>query len=152
MKRYRFRLAAVLRLRRAEQEQARIALAAANAELRSLLLARDQEARRYGQLARRPGAVDAAGLAAERSDAELAAASLRACEDRAAEAATRAAIAQVAWLEAHRRVLALERLEQRRREEHEADVRREEVALVDDLVNARYRALGPAAAGSGALE
>lgn len=144
MKRYAFRLDAVLRLRRAEQEQARASLAAANTELRSLLVQRDQEARRYADLVAGPGALDVAGLAAERSAAELAAASLRACEDRVAEAATRAAIAQVAWLEAHRRVLALERLEQRRRAEHEAAVLREEVALVDDLVNARYLALGPA--------
>ena len=42
------------------------------------------------------------------------------------------------WAEARRRVAALERLEERRRDEHAIEVRRAEDRLVDDLVVARH--------------
>lgn len=138
MKRYQFRLAAVLRLRRAEQEQARLRLAETNLRLKALLLGRDREACRYAELAGRQDAVRADDLLAERQDAELAAARLAQAEQLVAEAATTAAMAQIAWVGAHRRVVALERLEERQRAEHGASVLREEIALVDDLVNARF--------------
>lgn len=140
MKRYRFRLAAVLRLRRAEQEEARRALAEANLALKALLLRRDEEAGRCAEVASRQDAVDLASLLAERHEGELAAARLALAERRVAEAAARAATAQVAWHTAHRRVVALERLEERRRAEHDAEALREEIALVEDLVTARYAA------------
>ena len=148
MKRYQFRLAAVLRLRRAEQEQARAALAEANTRLKALLLTRDREARRFGELARRSDAIDATALLAERHDAELARQRLAEAERRVAEAAGAAAMAQVAWLGTHQRVVALERLEERRRAEHAADALREEIALLDDLSTARYVADARAKAGA----
>src|SRR5207247_9557935 len=42
------------------------------------------------------------------------------------------------WAAARRKVAALERLEERRREEHAVEVRRAEDRLVDDLVVARH--------------
>ncbi|MHB1583547.1 MAG: hypothetical protein ACYC0E_07355, partial [Acidimicrobiales bacterium] len=73
MRRYRFRLEAVLRLRRAEEGQARDALAAANVELRTALVARDAEAGRYAALPRPLGAMTAERLRREHADASLAA-------------------------------------------------------------------------------
>lgn len=148
MKRFQFRLASVLRLRRAEQEQARAALAEANSRLKALLLERDREAARFRQLACRSDAVDALALLAERHDAEIARQRLAAAEHRVAEAAGVAAMAQVAWLGAHQRVVALERLEERQRSEHDAAALREEVALLDDLSTARYVAGTRAKAGA----
>lgn len=148
MKRYQFRLASVLRLRRAEQEQARVVLAEANTRLKALLLARDREAAHFGELARRSDAADANALLAERHDAEVARQRLALADRQVAEAAGAAAIAQVAWLGAHQRVLALERLEERRRAEHAAEVLREEIALLDDLSTARFAAHARAKAGS----
>ncbi|MDA8295467.1 MAG: hypothetical protein M0004_02555 [Actinomycetota bacterium] len=140
MKRYHFRLAAVARLRRAEQEVARNALAVANAALRARLVERDAEVERYRTVANQHSATTPAGLSAERNDAELALERLRAAEQRVAEAASTAAIAQVTWLAAHQKVAALERLEQRQREEHALATSREEAALLDDLSTARYLA------------
>ena len=145
MKRYQFRLAAVLRLRRAEQEQARQRLAEANLRLTALLLDRDREAARCAEVARRHDAVALDALLAERQDGELAVARLERAHQLVAEAASAAALAQVSWVGAHRRVVALERLEERRRDEHDAAALREEIALVDDVVNARFAA----AAGPG---
>jgi flagellar export protein FliJ len=42
------------------------------------------------------------------------------------------------WAATQRRVAALERLEERRREEHALHARRDEDRLVDDIVVARY--------------
>lgn len=140
MKRYQFRLDGVLRLRRAELEQARVALGAANAAVRGLLVTRDLEAARYGEIAHRCAAADRAGLLAEREEARLAADRLADAERRVANAAVAAAVAQVNWSTANRRVAALERLEVRRRAEHAAEVLREEAALLDDVATARFLA------------
>lgn len=140
MKRFAFRLAAVLRLRRAEQEQARLRLAEANTRLTALLLERERETRHYDEVAARATAVDAAGLLAERHDTETALARRAEVDRRVAEAAGAAALAQVDWVRAHRRVQALERLEHRRREEHDLAALHEEIALLDDLATARHLA------------
>jgi flagellar export protein FliJ len=138
MRRYRFALAAVLRLRRAEHEVARNALAVANAELRARLAERDREAEHYGEVTGRSLARTLEELAAEREDAAIALARLQGADQRVAEAGQAAALAQVGWLAAHRKVAALERLETRQREEHALALGREEGALVDDLTTARY--------------
>lgn len=142
MKRYSFRLATVLRLRQAELDQARGALAASNLRLRALLLARDVEAAHYREIAGRCDADTAADLRAEQLSAQVAFDRLSHAEQVVAEAAAQAAMAQVAWLGASRRVSALERLEERRREEYDAEVLREEVATVDEIVTARFVSSG----------
>ncbi len=142
MRGFQFRLATVLRLRRAEDERAHRALVEANAVLTALLLRRDEEARRTGELVRRAEATDAPALLAERHDAEVALAQLGEADRRVAEAAGAAALAQVTWVRAHRRVQALERLEERQRAEHGAELLRQEISLLDDLATARYLAAG----------
>jgi flagellar protein FliJ len=136
--RYKFRLAAVLRVRQAEEEQAADALRRANARVRALLAARDDEVARYRSLAVTGGPMTAAELRQERATAALVADTMTAAEKAAMTAAADAALAQVAWSTAARRVTALERLDERRRAEHADDERRAQIAEVDDLVTARY--------------
>lgn len=138
MRRYQFRLEAVLRLRRAEEGQARDALAAANAELRGALVARDAVAGRYAALPRPLGAMTAESLRREHADASLAAASLAAAQQIVSAAAARAAATQLAWSAAAQRVAVLERLDERRRAEHADEWRRHEATELDDLVTSRY--------------
>ena len=140
MKRYQFRLAAVARLRRAEQDVARNALVVANVALRARLVERDAEVERYRTIAARNDAATPSALLTERNDASLALGRLRDAEQRVVEAATAAALTQVAWVSAHQRVAALERLEARQREEHALAMSREDAALLDDVSTARYLA------------
>ncbi len=140
MKRYQFRLAAVARLRRAEQDVARNALVVANVTLRARLVERDAEVERYRTIAARNDAATPSALLTERNDASLALERLRDAEQRVVEAATAAALTQVAWVSAHQRVAALERLEARQREEHALAMSREDAALLDDVSTARYLA------------
>ncbi len=140
MKRYQFRLAAVARLRRAEQDVARNALVVANVTLRARLVERDAEVERYRTIAARNDAATPSALLTERNDASLALGRLRDAEQRVVEAATAAALTQVAWVSAHQRVAALERLEARQREEHALAMSREDAALLDDVSTARYLA------------
>lgn len=140
MKRYQFRIAAVARLRRAEQDVARNALVVANVALRARLVERDAEVERYRTIAARNDAATPSALLTERNDASLALERLRDAEQRVVEAATAAALTQVAWVSAHQRVAALERLEARQREEHALAMSREDAALLDDVSTARYLA------------
>ena len=137
MKRYTFRLAAVLRARRNEQDVAQSAV----------LRARAVAAERAAVLAERERAY-AAGVDAQ---------GLRSSADFVHEQAHRAALAQavldarrnlqtaeddieaarVIWTTAATRVGALERLDERGRAEHSALLLREEDLVVDDLVVSR---------------
>jgi flagellar protein FliJ len=137
-RRYRFRLAAVLRVRQAEEEQAAEALRRANTRVRELLAVRDEEAARYRSLAVASGPMTATELRQERAVAALVADTVAAADQAAMTAAANAALAQVAWSEAARRVTVLERLDERRRAEHADDERRAEITEVDDLVTARH--------------
>ena len=138
MKRYVFRLSGVQQLRRAEEEQAREALAVANARLRNAIRLRDEQVARYHEIASVTTATDAESLRSEKAQAALAAEVVDAARHAVAAAAADAALAQVAWSTASRRVKVLERLDERRRLEHAEMARRAEVAVVDDIVTARY--------------
>lgn len=139
MKRYRFRLEQVQRVRRVQEDLAAAALGAAQ---RVEADAAVHEAHRHDALARRErpaGRYEQGRLLAERAvwDAELADLD-RAVADRRA-AAARTAECRDGWLAASRRVKALDLLDERRREEHRLLADREEAARVDDLVAGRFR-------------
>lgn len=141
MKRHPFRLAVVLRVRRLEEEAATLELRAANFALRQAVIARDSAQQRYRGLTsgvQASGSVDQ--LHAERLEAGLLAEQAATAQRVAMERASAAALAQARWSKAAKRVAVLERLIARRRAEHEAEERRLEVALVDDLVTARFAA------------
>ena len=138
MRRYRFTLESALRARRAQEDVARQRLAEANHRL--------AQAR-----AAHPAAIDAARAvtlstsAMDREDFV----STRAHEMRLADAVVRAqrtsveieveaAVCYAAWVESGKRVASLERLDERRREEYQAEVLREEATAVDDVVASRW--------------
>lgn len=141
MTRYRFRLATVLRVRRMEEEAAKLDLRASNVALRQAVVARDEAEDRYRAFASGGTAVaSAAALHAERLQAGLLAEQAAAAQRVAMERASAAALAQARWSKAAKRVAVIERLAARRRAEHAAAELRAEIALVDDLVTARYAA------------
>jgi flagellar export protein FliJ len=142
VKRYRFRLDAILRLRVAEEEQARTVLGRAERELHVALAARDAELARYRSLLPARGPIANDIFHRQEVVARMAAATLRVAEHQVAVVAERAARARLMWSEAARRVAILERLDERRRAEYQEEERRAEVALVDDIVTARYVADG----------
>ena len=138
MKRFRFRLEQVLRVRRIQEDRARAALLAANraahdaavrveaslAEYRTRSF--PEGVQPYAEFERALFLLDTAASAVELSR--------RAHRDALAVVDERRA----EWIDARRRVQALERLEERRRAEHELENRRAEDRLVDDLVVARH--------------
>jgi flagellar export protein FliJ len=138
--RYRFRLDSVLRARRAQEERARQELAQANLRLRTAMDLHRRESQRYAEMTFKIGALDGVEFQRERAVAELAAATVEAARVAMDAAAAEAAAAYTGWTETARLVAALERLDDRRRAEHRAEVLRDEVAVADDLTAARVAA------------
>lgn len=141
MKKFRFRLDSVLRVRRIQEDLARAQLLAANRDVllaTDALRARDSE---YAAVDRPAGqqSLDAFHLALFRLDS--AAGAVRVARDARAAALDRAEERRVEWTAASQKVSALERLEERARDEHAVEVRRDEDRLVDDLVVSRHRAV-----------
>jgi len=135
---YRFRLAAVLRLRRAEYDQAELALARANRRLRELILLRNAEASRGAELGAASGTQTMAEFLAQRTSSSLAASHLLQIDAQVNVAAAEAALARLSWSGAHQRVTALERLESRRRDEWRTEQNRLETNELDELATAAF--------------
>lgn len=138
MKRYRFRLEQVRRVRQVQEDLAAAALGAARQDEAT---AREALERRNRAVATRPRAAGAHHGAVLQAQQVVWEAELRALS--AASSALSAASANVAeqrdlWLAASRRVRALELLDERRREEHRIETDRAEASRVDDLVAARF--------------
>ncbi|HEX5265402.1 MAG TPA: flagellar FliJ family protein [Acidimicrobiales bacterium] len=138
MKRYRFRLETVLRVRRLEEDAARAGLLAANQAVAQACAVRDRALAHYRGLPAELGPSSTADLRRNRQRAELAAAVLRARQGALDEAAREVVRAREQWMEAASRVKVLERLDQRRREEHRLEAERAETRFLDD-VGARSR-------------
>ena len=138
MSAYRFPLATVLRLRRDEEERARLALAQTNLALRVAVLRRDQLRERYDALQFPLGELDPADLAAEHQQGAFALQTLEAARTEVASRLTAATIAQVTWHKAAKAVEGLERLESSRREEFALEEARREASIVDDIVGAAH--------------
>ena len=138
MKRYGFRLETVLRVRRLEEETARLGLLTANTSLADACGRRDDAAAHYRQVPIELGSCSTEELRRTRQRAELAAAALAARQAAVDDAARTAEAAREAWMAAVSRVKVLERLDQRRREEHRLEAERDETRVLDD-VGARPR-------------
>ncbi len=143
----RFRLATVLRVRRAQEDEARAELLRANLRLRAARDGHERTALRYRTLPTSTGTVPRSVFVRERAASGLAASTLAAAGQRVARAADEVAGAHVAWSRAAQRVEALERLARRRLDEALADEARAEASAVDDLVTARWTASARTAAG-----
>ena len=138
MKRYQFRLETVLRVRRLEEETARLGLLTANTVLADACARRDAATAHYRQIPIELGTCSTEELRRTRQRAELAAATLAARQAAVGEAARHARAAREAWMAAVSRVKVLERLDERRREEHRLELERDETRFLDD-VGARPR-------------
>ncbi|HUZ10054.1 MAG TPA: flagellar FliJ family protein [Acidimicrobiales bacterium] len=138
----RFRLATVLRVRRAQEESARAELLLGNLRMRDNDARRERSALRYRTVPVSTGTIPAAVFRREQATADLAAATLRAAEDRLSQSRAEVAGLTRSWADAAQRVEALERLARRRLGEVMAGEARAESAAVDDLVTARWIAAG----------
>jgi flagellar export protein FliJ len=143
VKRFRFRLEQVLHVRRLQEDQAKAALLGANRDAQFAAARVETTLEEYAARSF-PGGVQSYE-AFERNlfllDAAAGAVDIARSDHRAALDVVEAKRAE--WTVTKRRVSALERLEDRRREEHAIEARRDEDRLVDDLVVARFnRSLG----------
>jgi flagellar export protein FliJ len=148
MKKYAFRLETVRRVRRAQETVAKADLARANNEVSDAIAAVESRIAQYEEhLATRPeGAASQSGTTIVRVDAfmrrryfnELAGNAVVAARSSLAAAQLEADVARGAWSEKAKQVKALDRLDERRREEHVLAYNREVDAEVDDIVTGRF--------------
>lgn len=141
MKRHTFRLATVLRVRRAEEDQARAALAEANrctAEAETALTAREAA---YAAHLTAAGLRTAAEFRRDQVLRDAAALAVRTATRAVDDARASAALRRLGYLDANRRVEALERYEEREREVWRHRLGAEEQRVSDDLVTARFARL-----------
>lgn len=134
----RFRLEAVLRVRRIQEDSERGALRRAHSA-RELARASEEEARlHYGQLPQTLGYSGLDEFLAERARAGRAAEALalRGLAVRSAEQAVDERRRR--WSDAAARVSMLERLEDRHRRAREAEIDRREVQAVEELASVRF--------------
>ena len=142
MRRYRFSLESVLRARRAQEEVARQHLAEANHRVQRAWAAHGQALDAYRAVAAPVGPADhEAFLAARRHEMRMAE-SVERARRAAVEAEVQASTVYAAWVEAGKQVASLERLDQRRRNEWQAEALRDEAGAVDDVVAARWAGAG----------
>lgn len=138
MKRYSFRLAPVLRVRRSEEDAARGALLAATAAVtaQERLLAERQEA--YAAAMAPKAAASASDFRADQLRRQAYGAAVLEQSQRVEQARAAQDSARGAWSAAAARVGALERLEERAREEHRVAELREDDLIADELVVSRF--------------
>ncbi len=138
MKRYRFRLEQVLRVRRQEQDAARGAVLAATVrtQAEAQALAEREQAYAAGTGAQQIRcAADFVHVQQHRAALGRAVLDQR---SRLQEAELRLEQARAGWTATAMRVSALERLDERQRAEHTARAVREEAMVLDDLVVSRF--------------
>lgn len=138
MKRYRFRLDPVLRVRRIEQDTAQALLADAHRQLADADAALLAAVDRYQSAPPSAGAQPAATWMARRTNVSLTAATVMAVGSQRERAESDVDEQRSALHAARRRVVALERLDERRHVEHDVEARREEDVEVDELVTGRW--------------
>lgn len=142
MRRYRFSLESVLRARRAQEDVARQHLAEANHRVQRAWTAHGQVLAAYRAVTTTSGPADHEAFLAARGHEMRMAESLERARRAAVEAEVQASTVFAAWVEAGKQVASLERLDQRRRDEWQADARRDEATAVDDVVAARWAGAG----------
>jgi flagellar export protein FliJ len=148
MKKYAFRLETVRRVRKAQEAVAKADLARANNEVTAAITAVEARIAAYeAKLAETPASgISPSGGTIVRVDAfmkrryfnELSANAVIAARSSLNAAQLEADIARGAWSEKAKEVKALDRLDERRREEHVLAYNRELDAEVDDIVTGRF--------------
>jgi len=138
VRRYRFRLEAVLRVRRVQEDVARGDLARANAAVGLAVAELDAARERLARMASEPAPVDSAAWQARHALLLGRAEEIGNRHGDLDVATTERLNRQRALAEARTRVKALERLDDRRRAEHAVEAGRDESKTMDDLVTARW--------------
>lgn len=138
MKKYKFRLGTVLRVRKIEEDRAKAELLVANREVAEAEAVAD-ERRRHLRSVPDLGSGSSEEFLASRDRVLVAAASASFAADAVAARRAAAAAKRARWAEAQMRVNALDRLDDRMRAAHGIDAARAEQNVIDDLVAARAR-------------
>jgi flagellar export protein FliJ len=138
LRKFRFRLEQVLRVRRLQEDQARAALLNANRTAREAARHVEERLAEYGSRAFPEGSQPYDEFERALFMLDTAAGAVEVARHDYRDACIVVDERRDAWTSARRRVAALERLEARRREEHALEARRAEDRLVDDLVVARF--------------
>lgn len=136
MKKYRFRLEAVLRVRRIEEERAQGVLLAAYQALREADAELERRLDHYRTVTAPDGSVPQHAFIAARSRQDGAASAVVAAGTARLAAEAEVERARQEWTEAAARVKALERLDDRRREEHALEALRQETIVLDEVASA----------------
>lgn len=139
MKRYSFALESVLRARRAQEGLARQRLAEANHRVLAARAAQDACLVRYRAMTPTAGVTAPGTFLAERAHEERVAEMVSGARRVTREAEVEAATCFAVWIEARKQVASLERLDERRRGEWQAELLREEATAVDDVVASRWQ-------------
>ncbi|HXQ61634.1 MAG TPA: hypothetical protein VN796_04820 [Acidimicrobiales bacterium] len=140
MKRYHFALEAVLRVRRAQEEAAGFALAHANRKRQRAMDAHRAAVTRRDAFVLHQGEQDHASFRRERDVTERRAAAVIAARAVFEAASDEASVRYAEWTAAAKLVSAVERLDERRREEWRLEEQRAEVAAIDESALAGWLA------------
>jgi flagellar export protein FliJ len=147
MKRYRFSLDVVLRVRRAQEEAAGFALAKANQRRQQAMDAHRSALARCQALVLHQGQQDHASFRHERDVTERRATAVTSTRESLIAATDAATARHAEWSAAATLVAAVERLDERRRQEWRLEVQKAEVAAIDESAIAGWLA-GAASASS----
>ncbi len=140
MKRYHFALEAVLRVRRAQEEAAAFALAHANQRRQRALVVHRAALARRDALVLHQGEQDHAAFRQERDVSERCAAAVTAARAAFNATSDEAAARLADWTAAAKLVSAVERLDERRREEWRLEEQRAEMRAIDESALAGWLA------------
>jgi flagellar export protein FliJ len=138
VKRYQFRLDAVLRVRRIQEARARADLAMANMAVAATHQALNAKVAEYQMLPHPSGHQTAHEFFSAQHRLDRAAATVVSLDERRALARERAAQQHVEWSLTAQRVSALENLDERQHAEYTIDADRESEREIDDLVTSRH--------------
>lgn len=139
MKKYAFRLEQVRRVRRMQEESAKLALQQANGEVHRASVAAEERMAEYQRLtASTTGSSGVDSFMQRRYFDELAGQSVVAARQAHAAAQESAEARRQVWSEAATKVKALDRLDERRKDEYLIEYERETNQEVDDIVTGRF--------------
>jgi flagellar export protein FliJ len=138
MKRYKFRLEQVLKVRKTQEELAKAELATANRAVTAAEAVLEARAAHYASVPRMTHQQPTAAFLGERFRHDAAAAAVMAARASRAAANACAAERRMVWSERAREVQILVRLDDRRRVEHELEAARQADLEVDDIVVGRH--------------
>jgi flagellar FliJ protein len=139
MKKYTFALGKVLRVRRIEEDQAAAKLATARSEAASAATKEVGAVHALASRCARGGLQPAASFLAWTETTMLAGEALATARAEVQAADEEVEARRGEWSSAATRVAALENLDERGREAHTVEQRREETKIVDDIVTVRRR-------------